>query len=178
MTHYTRNTAMAVAMFAGLFMAQRVHAANGEWTTVASACVPDESSDGIHNLEQARFEFWGASTGQIVARCNITDPHDLGNAFSPPWNCMAITYDDPDGFFNQYRVRVQLRLARDTDGASQTITTFDSNLVADDNPEVHCFSHTFNFYRNAYYLTLILDREDAQANPRIMRVRLFQQMPG
>jgi hypothetical protein len=169
---------MAIAMFAGLFMAQRVNAANGEWTTVASACVPDESSDGMHNLEQARFEFLGASTGQIVARCNITDPHDLGNVFSPPWNCMSITYDDPDGFFSQYRVRVQLRLARDTDGASQTITTFDSNLVADDNPEIHCFSHTFNFYRNAYYLTLILDRENAQANPRIMRVRLFQQLPG
>jgi hypothetical protein len=178
MRYHTRHTAVVITLLAGLLLVPRAYAANGEWTTVASACVPDETSEGMYTLEQARFEFRGASVGQIVARCNITDPHDAGNALSPAWNCMAITYDDPDGFFDRYRVRVQLRLARDTDGASQTITTFDSNLAADDNPEVHCFSHTFNFYRNAYYLTLILDRVDAQATPRIMRVRLFNSPPG
>jgi hypothetical protein len=90
---------------------------------------------------------------------------------------MDITYDDPDGSANRYRVRVQLRGARDTDGASGTVTTFDSNLVADSNPEPHCFDHTFDFYNNAYYLTLILDRTNADANPRIMRVRLYQRQP-
>lgn len=173
-----RHIAAVLVLCAGSFLAPPVHAANGEWTTAASACVPDETSAGLYTLEQARFEFRPANTGQIVARCNITDPHDFGNAASPAWNCMSITYDDPDGFFSRYRVRVQLRLARDTDGASQTITTFDSNLVADSNPEVHCFNHSFNFYRNAYYLTLILDRDNTQANPRIMRVRLFNAPVG
>jgi hypothetical protein len=173
-TQRIRNTAFAVVLLAGLILVPSAHA-QGEWTTATSACTPDESSEGAYNLEQARFEFFGAATGQIVARCNITNPFDNVN---PSWGCMSITYDDPDGFFSRYRVRVQLRLARDTDGASQTITTFDSNLVADSNPEVHCFSHAFNFWRNAYYLTLLLDREDAQATPRIMRVRLFQDMEG
>jgi hypothetical protein len=174
MSRFRLNTAIATVTLAILFMAPQAHAQ--EWTTAASPCVPDEDSAGSYNLEQARFEFLGAAIGQIVARCNITNPRD--DAASPTWRCMSITYDDPDGFFSQYRVRVQLRLVRDTDGASQTITTFDSNLVADSNPEVHCFSHTFNFLRNAYYLTLILDRENAQANPRIMRVRLFSAQEG
>jgi hypothetical protein len=164
------RTAVLIAVLAILFLAPQAHAQ--EWTTAASPCVPDEDSAGSYNLEQARFEFLGAATGQIVARCNITNPRD--DAAGPPWGCMSITYDDPDGFFSQYRVRVQLRLVRDTDGASQTVTTFDSNLVADSNPEIHCFSHNFNFVRNAYYLTLILDRVNALENPRIMRVRLFQ----
>jgi hypothetical protein len=175
MMNYVRNAAVAVTMLAALFLVPSADAGQGEWTTAASACVPDESSHGTYTLEQARFEFLGANTGEIVARCNITNPFD---AVNPLWDCMSITYDDPDGFFSQYRVRVQLRLARDTTGASQTITTFDSNLVADDNPELHCFAHDFNFLRNAYYLTVILDREDAQATPRIMRVRLFRNQQG
>src|SRR5690349_16576454 len=63
------------------------HAADGEWTTVASACVPDEASLGIYQFEQARFEFFGASTGQIVARCNITDPADMFGG-NPAWGLM------------------------------------------------------------------------------------------
>jgi hypothetical protein len=168
-------TTIVASLLAMLIIAPSAHAAPAEWTTAASACVPDESSQG-YILEQARFEFGGASIGQIVARCNITNPLDANplEPINPSWRCMSITYDDPDGFFAQYRVRVQLRLTRDTDGASQTITTFDSNLVADSNPEIHCFAHAFNFVRNAYYLTVILDRENAQATPRIMRVRLFE----
>lgn len=172
MTRNTRNaTAMALLVVSFLVPPPTVSAAPAEWTTAASPCVPDEASDGIYNLEQARFEFLGANVGQIVARCNITNPLDVGN---PAWDCMSITYDDPDGMQVQSRVRVQLRLARDTDGASSTITTFDSNVVVDSNPEVHCFDHSFNFQRNAYYLTLILDRQNALLAPRIMRVRLFQ----
>jgi hypothetical protein len=171
-----RNVLAAIVLASSVV--PQAHAANGEWTTVASACVPDESSDGRYALEQARFEFRGASTGEIVARCNITDPHDWLNLSSPTWSCMQITYDDPDGFLSQYRVRVQLRRAQATDGASQTITTFDSNVVADSNPEPHCFDHNFNFFDNAYYLTLILNRSAAQANPRLMRVRLLFGQPG
>jgi hypothetical protein len=174
MAHHQRNISLGAAMLAVLLLAPQVHAANGEWTTAVSACVPDEDSIGAANLEQARFEFVGGVTGQIVARCNITDPGDFGNGQgSPDWDRMTITYDDPDGFFSQYRVRVQLRSVRDTNGASSTITTFDSNAVSDSNPEVHPFSHTFDFVRNAYYLTIIVDRAITQANPRIMRVRLW-----
>ena len=175
MTRHRRTISAALALFGGLFLAPPGYAADGEWTTVASACVVDEDSLASASLEQARFEFLGAAVGQIVARCNITDPNDVGGAV---WNRMTITYDDPDGFFSQYRVRVQLRRARDTDGQSTTITTFDSNLVADSNPEVHAFNHNFDFVRNAYYLTLILDRVDALQLPRIMRIRLWQAPPG
>src|SRR4051812_18045472 len=103
------------------------HAVDGEWTTVTSACIPDEASAGIYQLEQARFEFLGASTGQIVARCNITDPADFSEG-NPGWSRMDVTYDDPDGFFSNSRVRVQLRRVHETTGASSTIATFDSNL--------------------------------------------------
>lgn len=180
MKHYMTATTVVASLLAMLIVIPSAHAAPPEWTTAASTCVPDESSDGSYIFEQARFEFRAASLGQIVARCNITNPLDglNGDPVNPSWNCMSITYDDPDGFFAQYRVRVQLRLASGIDGASSTITTFDSNLVADSNPEVHGFVHAFNFPRNAYYLTVILDRANAMATPRIMRVRLFQCQEG
>jgi len=157
-----------------LFAGPSAHAANGEWTTVASACVPDEDSAGLYQFEQARFEFSRASTGQIVARCNITDPADLFGG-NPGWNRMDVTYNDPDGFFNNSRVRVQLRRVHKTTGASATIATFDSNLFGvGQQLETLSFNHAFNFVDYAYYLTLILDRTDATVGPtRIQRVRLY-----
>jgi len=156
------------------------HAADGEWTTVASACVPDEDSVGIYQFEQARFEFSGASTGQIVARCNITDPADLFGG-NPIWSLIDVTYNDPNGCFSGSRVRVQLRRVHETTGASSTIVTFDSNsvCVAGQQLQTLNFNHAFNFYDYGYYLTLILDRTDASVGTtRIERVRLYRASPG
>lgn len=154
-------------------------AADGEWTTVASACVPDETSIGIYQFEQARFEFAGANTGQIVARCNITDPADLFGG-NPIWNRMDVTYNDPDGYFNNSRVRVQLRRVHETTGMSTTLVTFDSNLFGPGQQlETLSFNHVFNFYDYAYYLTIIVDRTGAGSTgatvgtPQIQRVRLY-----
>jgi hypothetical protein len=157
-----------------LFAGPSAHAANGEWTTVASACVPDEDSVGIYQFEQARFEFSGASTGEIVARCNITDPADLFGG-NPSWNRMDVTYNDPDGSLNSSRVRVQLRRVHETTGASATIATFDSNLFGiGQQLETLSFVHAFNFVDYAYYLTIILDRTNATVGTtRIQRVRLY-----
>ncbi|MGH8611226.1 MAG: hypothetical protein ACREYF_04030 [Gammaproteobacteria bacterium] len=155
----------------------QVHAANGEWTTVASTCVPDEASVGRYQFEQARFEFSGANTGQIVSRCNITDPADLLND-NPIWDRMDVTYDDPDGFFAGSRVRVQLRRVHETTGASATFATFDSNAFPPGQQLktiafVHPDDDEFDFYNYAYYLTIIVDRNSANAVPRIERVRLY-----
>ena len=150
------------------------HAVDGEWTTVASACIPDEASAGIYQFEQARFEFLGASTGQIVARCNITDQADFSEG-NTGWSRMDVTYDDPDGFFNNSRVRVQLRRVHETTGASSTIATFDSNLfgVGQQLQSLN-FAHAFNFGDYAYYLTILLDRTNASVGTtRIERVRLY-----
>jgi hypothetical protein len=163
-----------VALCFLLFGGSSAHAADGEWTTVAAACVPDEDSVGLYQFEQARFEFSGASTGQIVARCNITDPADLLGD-NPSWGLMDVTYNDPDGFFNSSRVRVQLRRVHETTGASTTIATFDSNLFGiGQQLKTLNFNHAFNFVDYAYYLTIILDRTDATVGTtRIERVRLY-----
>ena len=168
---------VVAAIFASILMIPSVYAANGEWTTVASACVTDERSEGLYSLEQARFEFLAGQTGQIISRCNITDPHDLFNAASPPWNTMDVTYDDPNGFNGlaaSSRVRVQLRRVHEVTGASATLETFDSNLFPGGQQlRSHPFSHDFDFYNYAYYLTIMVDRDNIQMVPRIQRVRLW-----
>jgi len=163
-----------VALCCLSFAGPSAHAADGEWTTVASACVPDEDSVGIYQFEQARFEFSGASTDQIVARCNITDPADLSGG-NPGWSRMDVTYNDPDGFFSNSRVRVQLRRVHETTGASSTIATFDSNLFGiGQQLQFLDFAHAFNFRDYAYYLTILLDRTNASVGTtRIERVRLW-----
>ena len=75
MTHRTRNRTVTIAMLTNLlFMVPQAHAADGEWTTVASACVPDESSNGLYNLEQARFEFRGARPGRSLPAATLPIP--------------------------------------------------------------------------------------------------------
>lgn len=157
------------------FLASPAQAANGEWATVAAGCVPDEGNKTKHSFEQARFEFAATNIGEIVARCNITDPADLFEG-NPIWDLMDVTYSDPDGAGNSARVRVQLRRVHETTGASSTLATFDSNgFAAGQQLRSLNFAHTFDFTNYAYYLTLILNRSSSNvATPRIQRVRLYK----
>lgn len=161
------------AIFASVLMIPSVYAANGNWTTVASTCVPDEESQDIHMFRDASFEFQPGDFGQIIARCNITDPHDTGNFVSPPWAAMDVTYNDPDGMAAGNRVRVLLRRAHEVTGVGPVLAVFDSNLFgAGQQLQSLAFAHAFNFTNFAYYIVIIVDRANAIMDPRIQRIRL------
>lgn len=64
----------STAVMAGLFFTPQLRA--GEWVTVATACVPDEDTAGRYQADFGRFQFLGNNTGNIGARCNVTNPND------------------------------------------------------------------------------------------------------
>ena len=161
------------ALLATLFLVPQVHAANGQWTTVASTCVPDESSAGKYVADGATVQFAPAQTGEIVLRCNITAPADFGNNMEPIWTNMDVTYGDSDGMAAGSRVLVILRRAG-IGGITASIAgaVFDSNLFAAGPTNTDPFFHVFDFANTAYFLEIRLSRNAANLDTRILRVRL------
>ena len=158
------------AMLAGLFMVPPVQAANGEWTTVASACVPAPSSIG-YAWQGTAVSLPAAAT--VVLRCNVTSPADFGNFMEPIWNTIEVTYRDSDGMANDSRVQVQLLRVGKATGATVLVGTFDSNTFAAGTLNSAGFVHPFDFVNCAYVLQLTLTRTAAGGDTRIYRVRLW-----
>jgi hypothetical protein len=162
------------AMLASLFLAPQVYAANGQWTTVASACVPDESSAGKYIADGATVQFVGAQIGEIVLRCNITAPADFGNAMEPIWANMEVTYVDSDGMAVGGQVLVKLWQAGILGNTFPIAgAVFDSNLFAAGPTNTAPFFHVFDFTNTAYFLEIRLRRNAANLVTRILRVRLY-----
>jgi hypothetical protein len=162
------------ALLASLILVPHAHAANGQWTTVASACVPDESSVGKYVADGAGVQFAFAQIGQIVLRCNVTAPADFGNNMDPVWTNMEVTYADADGMAAGSRVEVRLWRAG-IGGITSFIPTayFDSNVYAAGPTNTDPFFHVFDFTNTAYFLEIRLSRAAANLATRILRVRLW-----
>lgn len=156
----------------------------GEWTTAASACMPDESAIASYSNDSAATSIASGITGDIVIRCNVTSPADTVN---PDWNRMDVTLNDPDGAAAGRAVIVSLRRVHEDTGASSTILSLNSNnFAAGQRLAQEDFLHIFDFEHYAYYLQITLRRVslDADGNgvpdtsPRIQRVRLYTWIPG
>lgn len=123
----SHNMKARVVTFAAAFglcaLAPQVQAADREWTAVASTCTPDEDSSGKYEFDFGRARFRGASSGDIGFRCNVTDPGDSSIHTNPSWARMDVTYDDPDGFFSNYQVYVELRRVHEVTGDSFLVAT-------------------------------------------------------
>jgi hypothetical protein len=163
---------MLTAMLMALIVVPQAHAANGEWTTVASACVPDESAAGGYSAEGAAVAL--PAVASVLVRCNITDPADFMNVVNPMWTAMDVTYHDFDGMANDSRVRVELVRVDEFTGQSFTVTGFNSNVFgAGQQLQTKVFAHAFDFTNNAYYLVIGLWRTMMGGDTRIQRVRLY-----
>jgi hypothetical protein len=163
---------IAVLAFAGMFSA--AHA--GEWTCVGSTFIPDETSpavapNGPAAMTLGRLHFIGNSFGTIEARCNITNPNDAGA--NPGWGRLEITHNDPDGMGNMSRVIVQLMEVDKFTGNTNVITTYDSNNFNQAFLRVVPFNYAWNFVNFAYYVNVQIIRQNANVNPWLARVRLF-----
>ena len=150
----------------------------GDWSTAASTCAVDETSAGKYQTNNGELRFLAAGTGQIIARCNITNPLDTSKF--PPWNSLQITYRDPDASAvntSANQVEIALRRVAYINGVSETITTFNSSVrPASQFAQwtLHPVNHAFDFYNYAYYLQIKLTRSTSVGNdPGVYRVRLW-----
>lgn len=164
---------IAVLTFAGMFSAAQA----GEWTCVGSTFTPDEASPataaatGLTAMNMGRLLFNNANVGTIEARCNITNPNDAGA--NPGWGHLEITHLDPDGMGNATQVLIQLMEVNKATGNTAVITTYDSNNFNAVVLNVHGFAYNWNFVNFAYYVNVKITRQNANMNPWLARVRLF-----
>lgn len=141
------------------------------WTTIASACQPGSSYAGDYHFSAGTLNFASGITGQIVSRCNVTNPKDSG---VPGWTTMVVGYQDPDGTGTNYQVDAQLYRVLKSTGAYGLIKTFDSSSFSGTGATSHSvtFTHTFDFTNYAYWVELTLTRGDTASNPAVWFVAL------
>ena len=170
-----RRIVLCALAAAGLMISRPAWA--GEWTTVATACVPDETAVGKFEFEFGRVMFLGANTGEIGFRCNVTNPQDsAGNTF---WDTMEISYEDTDNYFSAAEVVVTLRRVDKFSGLSYELAQFTSNGKGlGQQLKWQSFYHTFHFQNNAYYVGISVKRTNNAQNPKVQRVRLYKAPPG
>jgi hypothetical protein len=164
------SRAFLALLFGGLLLSTPVLRAQG-WSSVASVCEPGVNSIGLYDLNAGTFQFLGGDTGQIKARCAVTNPLDSG---VPKWKTLTVGYVDPDGTGTDYQVDAQLyRVAKST-GNYGLIATFDSSAFSATGATSNkvTFSHTFDFTNYAYWINLTVDRGDANQNPGVWFVSL------
>ena len=143
----------------------------GQWTTVASACVPDEESTGKFVMEFGSFEFKLGATGSVDARCNVTNPDDDG--INPGWGTMEVTLNDPDGAGAASQIVVYLRRVHKVTGATGDVHVFNSNLFAGGQGlRITNFNHAWDFANYAYNIAISV-RRNGTLTPRIQRIRLL-----
>jgi hypothetical protein len=141
------------------------------WTSVAAACVPDEGSAGRYEANAARFRHRGTNTGDIYARCNVTNPRDDGG--NPAWNILQIVLTDPAGV-NQ--VTAELVRVSNANGGVFTLATVDSNnWVANPATQLRSsipFAVVYDFDTYSYYVQIKVSRANAASVPDVALVRL------
>lgn len=167
---FTRSRVTLVAL---TLLQTTVLSAASVWTTAASACTVDNDI-AISEVAAAELKLRPGSTGAIVARCNITNPLDSGA--DPQWNRMRVTYRDPDGTGTVARVNVKLRRVNLLDGATTTITEFNSDQFTGVSAQYRqiSFVQQFQFLTYAYYLELRVGRTSTFLDPVLYRVDLRQ----
>jgi hypothetical protein len=129
------------------------------WTHAASACVPDESSSGLFEMNGTKFKLLLGAVGTVDARCNVTDPLDAGTSLNA-WTGFQVTYLDPDGIGVNTRVQAFLYKVPNATATPVLIKNFDSNAyvavalntvtIALPGPP----AFVFDFLNNAYFVRL------------------------
>jgi len=165
--NYVLLATLAVAlMFSPLARAQ-------SWSTIGSTCQPGTDSIGLYTYGNGgtTFQFEPGDTGTISARCQVNNPLDKGQ---PTWTTLGAGYVDPDGEGGDYEVQVRLLEASRSTGNSAIIATYDSDQHAVSGPTFKTapINHVFNFAKFAYFVTIVVRRDDDNANPGVFYASL------
>jgi hypothetical protein len=177
MTTFTKRTALAILL--GILPLLTQVSSASTWTATASTCAVGSSQIGDASLYEifngSGIEFSDGNTGEIKARCNVSNPLDTS---VPTWNTLTVGYQDPDGPGGTYNVAATLYSVNKTSGVFTTIRIFNSADWSNTGPTSHAskpFTTTFDFTNNAYWITLDLTRSDTNQNPGVWFVSLSKQ---
>jgi hypothetical protein len=147
------------------------------FTAVAPACAIDSASTAKYETSAGRLRFSGNNIGEIVARCNVTNPMDLGG--NPGFTVLEAVFRDTDARAADTRVQVKLwRVSNSTGGVFQIGDTLDSNvhgnLAVTPGSQMHhiAIPGQFDFYRYAYFIEIRIKRTNASQGPDVSLVRL------
>ncbi|WP_020409244.1 hypothetical protein [Hahella ganghwensis] len=160
---------LASALTAGTAMAA------SPWTSVGSAGVVDEAdlSEFYMSAGFAGILLSAPANATVTLRYNVTATADLENG-GVNKRLSARFRDNGPGA----RVRLYLREYNFLTGVTNTLLTLDSDAVAPSGSfQTHtvsdgCYSTSFNFSRNAYYVEAILSRTTASGIPNLAIIRV------
>jgi hypothetical protein len=151
------------------------------WGHVASACAVDEQSLKTYQTAGAELTFQKAGFGTVQARCNVTNPLDVGQ--KPGWNRLIVSYRDPDNRQTGNRVKVTLlRLnvtgtpATEPLGSVHEVVVMDSATYGGRDSGVASvavsFTHEVDFV-HAYFVLIELTRAPRSLTaPSVLQVAL------
>jgi hypothetical protein len=143
--------------------------------TSAMTCNPWQQSlhDDAYFQTGGRVKHKDPKIGLIQVFCPVFNPSFFSNTFSSDdtWNTLSVTYKDPDGPGEKYRIIAALRFV-DTTGQVGTVTELDSNeqspgSTTDATMQARITGHEFNFDKRYYYVQIGIDRQDARGAPDV-----------
>jgi hypothetical protein len=150
--------------------------------TSAMTCNPWQQSlrDDAYFQTGGRAKHKDPKTGLIQVFCPVFNqpvllvpppPNIDGFLLSIPWKVFRVTYKDPDGPGENYRITAALRFV-DTTGQVQTVAELDSNQqtpgsTTDATMETQISEHKFDFSNRYYYVQIGIDRKDIQGAPDV-----------
>ncbi len=122
--------------------------------------------------------------GRVKHKGNSTDKIVLfGPVFSHTgsnrvnWNRFIMFYKDPDGTGSASRVQASLGYL-DASGNVRNVATLDSDQHLPSSTGVRemsvAFNHTFNFFRNYYYVQITVTRSNPNLDPEILGFKICE----
>ena len=152
-------------------MAHASHLSEGVWAHAVNACAIDEADLSKYAFNLYKLSHKPGIVGKITARCNIENLPITPSGDAPAF---LVTYLDPDGPGTAYRVLARLQQITNS-GSAFTVATVDSNefpASTSFQTQSAIFSHDFDFYNNAYYVEVIVQRTNNAQAPAAAIVRI------
>ncbi|HEY7042993.1 MAG TPA: hypothetical protein VH419_04925 [Nocardioidaceae bacterium] len=162
---------LAAAAGAGTSPSEAAVADYTVWTSVPSACSPDEASTGRYDAHVSAFKHANGATGQLVTRCNVVNLPEFGLGDSQR---LQAVYRDTDGVGTGQQVLVDLIQAR-PDGSTVILARLNSNSFSGSQASQTRsvgYTHNFDFEHNAYYVEVRVTRSSTSTTPAASTVRL------
>jgi hypothetical protein len=173
--NYPCTIVLLTAMLFG--SAQPAAADTTYWSTIATACTPDNISIQNDRYKSATDNFVTPQTPKIdpvVLICGVSP-----NTGAPAPNAFIMTYLDATGTTTTASVQAHLIRVNRTTGGRSVITSLNSNNNSDTGVTIAStfFTHTLKFESFYYYVRIEMDRNATTQTIRAIGVALDKKDP-
>ena len=153
------------------------HQSEGTWANAVSGCAVDDGFARKYAVLSNRVQHKAGYVGAIIARCNIENlplvTPGIGEA-----GILELTFRDPDGPGGAYVVIAQLKQLANHGKVTTLATVTSETSVVSWGFQTRSteFTHHFDFRSNAYFVEVIILRNDAEQIPAASIVRLYNSL--